>query len=127
MLALEGNSAPYIQYMHARCCSILRRAGNVVPEYDPGLLTHSSEQALIKQLARLPVAVRHAGEALSPQIVAGWCYETARSLAAFYRDCHVLNAESDALRGARLALVAATGQCLRNGLGLLGIAAPERL
>ena len=74
-----------------------------------------------------PLAVRDAGETLAPQIVAGCCYETARALAAFYRDCHVLNAESDALRAARLALIAETGQCLRNGLGLLGIAAPERL
>ena len=127
MLALEGNSAPYIQYMHARCCSILRRAGGGVPEHDPALLTHPSEQALVKQLAMLPLAVREAGAELAPQTVAGWCYETARSLAAFYRDCHVLNAETDDLRAARLALVQATGQSLRNGLGLLGIGAPERL
>ena len=127
MLALEGNSAPYIQYMHARCCSILRRAGGSVPEHDPALLTHPSEQALVKQLAKLPHAVREAGAELAPQTVAGWCYETARSLAAFYRDCHVLNADSDDLRAARLALVAATAQSLKNGLSLLGIAAPERL
>jgi arginyl-tRNA synthetase len=127
MLALEGNSAPYIQYMYARCRSILRRAGDAVPDFDPAVLTHPSEQALIKQLAKLPQAVREAGAELAPQTVAGWCYETARALAAFYRDCHVLNAETDSLRDARLAVVAATAQSLRNGLGLLGINAPERL
>lgn len=113
--------------MYARCCSILRRAGGNVPEQDPSLLTHPSEVALVKQIAKLPQAVREAGAELAPQTVAGWCYETARALAAFYRDCHVLNAESNAIRSARLALVQATGQSLRNGLGLLGIGAPERL
>ena len=127
MLALDGNSAPYIQYMHARCCSILRRAGDSVPLHDPALLTHPSEQALVRQLAKLPQAVREAGGALAPQTIAGWSYETARSLAAFYRDCHVLNADSADVRSARLALVAATAQSLRNSLRLLGIAAPERL
>jgi arginyl-tRNA synthetase len=94
---------------------------------DPALLTHPSEQALIKQIAKLPRAVREAGSAYAPADVAGWCYATARALAAFYRDCPVLAAETAALRAARLRLVAATARALANGLSLLGIAAPERL
>jgi arginyl-tRNA synthetase len=141
MLALEGNSAPYIQYMHARCRSILRRAQdeerqtndkreNSVSSSDirpsSELLSHPSEVAVIKQLARLPDAVREAGERYAPFVIANWCYEMARALSAFYRDCPVLKSEPD-VRAARLRLVAATAQALKNGLGLLGIQAPERM
>jgi arginyl-tRNA synthetase len=127
MLALQGNSAPYIQYMHARCRSILRRATEVYADGDPTRLTHPAEVALVKQLARLPGAVRAAGSRYAPFVLAEWCYETARATAAFYRDCPVLAAPLTELRAARLRLVAATAQALRNGLGLLGIATPERM
>jgi arginyl-tRNA synthetase len=134
MLALEGNSAPYIQYMHARCRSILRRAVETRTEASPGriegdpsVLVHPSEQTLVKQLARLPLAIREAGARCAPSEVAGWCYETARALSGFYRDCRVLDAETAALRLARLRLVAATAQSLKNGLSLLAISAPDRL
>ena len=130
MLALDGNSAPYVQYMQARCRSILRRAsesGETSAVGDPSRLGHPSERALVKEIAKLPGAVREAGAAYAPAKVAGWCYETARALAAFYRDCPVLTAETNGLRDARLRLVAATATALTNGLGLLGTAAPERL
>ncbi len=131
MLALQGNSAPYIQYMHARCRAILRKAAaqpdDHVPDADPALLTDPSEAALAKQIARLPAAVRAAWERYAPFVLAEWCYDTARAIAAFYRDCPVLTAATPELRAARLQLVAAAAQTLRNGLGLLGIAAPERM
>ncbi len=149
MLALEGNAAPYIQYMYARCRSILRRAvsenqgTNAHPDQgspssmvncqlsivngDPSLLTHPAEEALIKRLARLPEIVREAGARLAPFVVAEWCYETARALSAFYRDCQVLKAETPELRAARMRLVAATAQALKNGLALLSIRVPERM
>jgi arginyl-tRNA synthetase len=131
MLALQGNSAPYIQYMHARCRSILRRAGvtrgEELPAAEPTLLTEPAETALLKQLARLPQAVRAAGERFAPHVLAEWCYETARATAAFYRDCPVLAAPTPELRDARLHLTAAAAQCLRNGLGLLGIGTPEQM
>jgi arginyl-tRNA synthetase len=116
--------------MHARCCSILRKAaeeGVAAGDGDATILTHPSETAVIKQLAKLPGAVREAGERYAPFVIAEWCYETARALSAFYRDCSVLRAETPALRAARLRLVAATAQGLRNGLALLGIKAPERM
>jgi arginyl-tRNA synthetase len=145
MLALEGNSAPYIQYMYARCRSILRKAaeqgvgvegGGVgeastssaqPPTPNSQLLTHPSEIAVVKQLAKLPGAVREAGARYAPFVIAEWCYETARTLSGFYRDCPVLKADSPELRAARLRLVAATAQSLKNGLGLLGLRAPERM
>ena len=145
MLALEGNSAPYIQYMYARCRSILRKAAEQglgvgswglrdasirrpqLPTPNSQLLTHPSEIAVVKQLAKLPGAVREAGARYAPFVVAEWCYETARALSGFYRDCSVLKADTPELRAARLHLVAATAQALRNGLGLLGLRAPERM
>jgi arginyl-tRNA synthetase len=135
MLTLEGNSAPYIQYMHARCRSIIRKAAEErgapadapLPPYDPALLRHASETAVVKQLAKLPRAVREAADRYAPFVIAEWCYETARALSAFYRDCSVLKAENEELRNARLHLVAATAQALKNGLALLCINAPDRM
>jgi arginyl-tRNA synthetase len=132
MLSIEGNSAPYIQYMHARCRSILRKAAEegaqpVVDVAAGSLLQHPSEIAVIKQLAKLPGAVREAGDRYAPFVVADWCYETARALSGFYRDCSVLKAETPALRDVRLRLVAATAQALKNGLALLSVKAPERM
>ena len=131
MLALDGDSAAYVQDTHARCRSILRRgAGATAPSGDPAdavLLVHPAEQALIKQLGRLPLAAREAvaEDALVP--VAGWCHATARAFAAFYRDCPVLTADDPALRAARLRLVDATAVALANGLRVLGVSAPERM
>jgi arginyl-tRNA synthetase len=127
MLSFEGNSAPYLQYTHARCCSILREAGTVPSDYDSQQLTAEQELAVIKQLARLPAIVRRAGESYAPYVIAEWLYTTAREFARFYRDLSVLRAETPELRAARLHLVAATAQALRNGLQLLSIQAPERM
>ncbi|NJM05636.1 arginine--tRNA ligase [Candidatus Gracilibacteria bacterium] len=132
MLATEGNSATYLQYSVARCRSILRRAADTgsAPGNDPQLfrvLEHPAEQQLLKQLARLPEAIREAGARYAPFVVADWCYTTARDFGVFFEQCPVLKAESVTLRDARLALVAATAQALINGLVLLGIRAPERM
>jgi arginyl-tRNA synthetase len=132
MLAIEGNSAPYIQYMYARCRSIVRRvlgdqADTTVMAADATVLTHPSEVDLIRQLAKMSHAIRDAADRYATFVIAEWCYDTARAFAAFYRDCPVVKAEDDVLRTARLALTAATAQALRNGLGLLGIRVPERM
>ena len=146
MLALEGNSATYIQYMYARCMSIQRKAveqglgdgrwemgerttsNPQLPTPNSYLLAHPSERAVIKQLAKLPAAVREAGARYAPFVVAEWCYDTARAFSGFYHDCPVLKADvPPELRAARLRLVAATAQTLRNGLGLLGLRVPERM
>ncbi len=111
---------------HARCRSILRRAGPE-PDGDPSLLTHPAEVALVKQIARLPDALREAGERFAPYVLAEWCYATAEATAAFWRDCPVLSAPSPELRAARLRLVAVAATALRVGLGLLGIRAPGKM
>ena len=127
MFSLDGNSATYLQYMHTRCRSILRRAGSLPGAVDARSLVHSAEVGMVKALALLPLRVRGAADACAPSIVADWLYGAARQFSAFYRDCPVLNAPSPELRAARLHLVSATAQCLQNGLRLLGIQAPERM
>ncbi len=127
MLSFEGNSAPYIQYTHARCCSILRDAGEIEAVYDAAVLVEEQEQAVIKQLARFPDAVRRAGDNYAPYMVADWVYSLAREYARFYRDLSVLKAATPELRAARLHLTATTARGIRNGLALLGIRAPERM
>ncbi|MBP8253051.1 MAG: arginine--tRNA ligase [Herpetosiphon sp.] len=127
MLAFEGNSAPYLQYMYARCCSILREAGEYAADYDATVLIHPAETALLKELARLPQIIQEAAERFAPFVVADWLYGTARAFSAFYDACSVLKAATPELRTARLHLVAATAQALKNGLALLSIQAPERM
>lgn len=128
MLALNGNTATYNQYMHARCKSILRKAPNGLPTADPQILMAPEEQTVLKQLARMPNAVRDAGEKFLPATVAEWTYTLAKEFSRFYDSCPVLKPDvPDDLKAARLALVAATAQGLKNGLALLGIRVPERM
>ncbi|MBC7806687.1 MAG: arginine--tRNA ligase [Akkermansiaceae bacterium] len=127
MLALNGNTATYNQYMHARCKSILRKAPVGLPTADPRILTAPEEQAVLKHLARLPQAVRDAGEKFLPATVAEWTYTLAKEFSRFYDKCPVLKAETDELKAARLAIVAASAQGLKNGLALLGIGVPDRM
>ncbi len=127
MLSFEGNSAPYLQYTHARCCSILREAGETPADYDPSILLTEQEVDVIKQIARFPGIVRRAGAGYAPYVIADSLYTTAREFARFYRDHRVLKAPTPEIRAARLHLVAATAQVLRNGLSLLGIKAPQRM
>ena len=87
---------------------------------DPALLTHPAELALIKQLARLPEAVREAGARYAPFVIAEWCYETARDDSASSTRLPGAQGRDAELRAARLRLVAATAQALRNGLAPAG-------
>ncbi|MBC8103775.1 MAG: arginine--tRNA ligase [Cytophagales bacterium] len=126
ILANEGNTGAYLQYTHARCRSILRKA-LPAPGAETLLLVSPEEQAVLKQLSRLPHAIREAGANFAPSTVADWTYNLAKAFNDFYHSCPVLKAETSGLREARLALVAAVAQGLKNGLGLLGIGAPERM
>lgn len=133
MLSTEGNSATYLQYSYARCRSIIRKAEEMhgasltFTNEHAGLLVHPSEQQLLKHLARLPAALREAGQRHAPFVLAEWCYTSAREFGVFFEQCPVLKAETPDLRTARLTLVAATAQTLKNALCLLGIKTPERM
>jgi arginyl-tRNA synthetase len=124
------NPVYYVQYAHARASSILRNAAEVGAE--PGasrageLLTHPSEQVLMRHLLDLPDAITIAADRRETHEVPRYAYELASAFSAFYRDCKVLSEDAE-LSAARLAVVDATRSVLANALGLLGISAPESM
>jgi arginyl-tRNA synthetase len=126
-LNFERNSGPAIQYSHARACSILRKARSRGGKHLADIFKTPQEQRLIKLLAEFPEVVREAGEKLQPHLVALYTAELALAFNTFYEACPVIEAGAPELRAARLLLVNCTRIVLRNALGLMGIAAPERM
>ena len=127
-LDFEAQSAPYVQYVHARCCGIIAEAGGEIPtDIDPSVLDSESERDLIEVIARFPHVIEEAAEDLEPHAVATYTREFAETFNTFYRECPVLTAEDDDVRDARLALVAAARHTIANALGVIGIEAPESM
>jgi len=135
-LSLQGDSAPYVQYAHARACSILRAARNAgVTEVGADWSRVGRlEVKLAQELARLPEVVENAAREFAPHIVAQYCLDVATAWNGFYNhrdeggrpDTQVLKAEPG-LREARLALVRKVEETLAEALALLGIEAPEEM
>jgi arginyl-tRNA synthetase len=125
------NPVYYVQYAHARISSILRNATAEGVEVDVATaplerIEHPSEDELMRKLAAFEEVVPDAAELRAPQKITRYVEELAATFSAFYRDCRVLTDDSD-LTSARLALCHATKAVLADGLGLLGVAAPERM
>jgi arginyl-tRNA synthetase len=125
MLAFDGNTAPYVQYAHARIRSILRKADDT-----PGApaVAEPAERALALALLGFDAAVASVVETWSPHKLCTYLFELAQSFTAFYEQCPVLRSDVPApTRVARLGMCELTGRVLATGLGLLGIEAPERM
>jgi arginyl-tRNA synthetase len=127
MLALDGNTAVYLQYAHARTCSILRKADGVPRTVDVDAAMEPAERRLALRLDEFDAALAATVEHAEPHRLCGYLFDVAQALAAFWNACPVLGAPSDSVRTNRLVLCDLTARTLRTGLGLLGIAAPERL
>jgi arginyl-tRNA synthetase len=125
-LNFEGNSAPFLQYAHARACSILEKAG-ARTKGDARLLVHPQEQLLLRRIAKLPSEIRDAADSRRVHVIASFVADVAAQFNQFYRDCPVLAAEPAELRAARLDLVDAARIVLHNALGCLGLLAPSEM
>ena len=125
-LNFETNSAPFIQYSHARACNILKRAEGEF-EADHGALGEDKERELIMTLAGFPEAFEGAAKELKPGDITAYANQLADRFNSFYASLPVLKAETPGLMGARLELVDAVRIVLWNALTLLGIDAPERM
>jgi arginyl-tRNA synthetase len=128
MLSFDGNTAPYLQYAHARICSIFRRADVARASIDASLLAISAteERALALTVLQFDSAVRDTIDKASPHRLCTYLYEVATAFTAFYENCPVLKSD-EPVRSSRLVLCDATARVLQTGLGLLGIDAPEAM
>ena len=128
--ASDKNPVFYLQYAHARICSILRKAAELEISYDEeadlSLLEHEAEISLIKSIARFPAVIEDVAESLAPHKVATYLREVAVAFTDFYGKCRIIG-EGESIAVARLKLASATRIVLQNGLAVLGISAPERM
>jgi len=125
----DENPVYYIQYAHARICSMIAQAGaddTRIAQADAALLAAPSEFALMQRLAGFPQAVAQAAQELAPHHIAFWLRDCASDFHAWYNAERVL-VDDEALKLARLRLAATTRQVLANGLALLGVSAPQRM
>ena len=131
MMAMNGNTATYLQYAYARIQSIFRRGGvtpEQIRELSPEIvLNHPAERALGVRILRLPEVLELASEELKPNILTDYLFDLANAYSTFYEGCPVLKAESDERRDSRLALCDLTAQTLKHGLSILGIDVVDRM
>ncbi|MEE8171250.1 MAG: arginine--tRNA ligase [Phycisphaerae bacterium] len=128
MLAMQGNTAPYLMYAHARIRSIFRRgAADGWDAQAPIAAAHPAERALGRRLIQLPETIDQLAGGLHPHVLCDYLYDLAGTFMAFYESCPVLKAPDAAARASRLRLCDLTARALRLGLRLLGIKAPERM
>jgi len=131
----NDNPVFYVQYAHARICSVLRNAADLgidwrAAAFEPGLLSQDRESELLAGLAGYPRVVASAAELREPHRIARYLEELATAYHRFYDTCRVLPRSDESLSDthiARLWLCAASRQVIANGLGLLGVTAPERM
>jgi arginyl-tRNA synthetase len=126
MLALDGNTAPYLQYAHARVRSIFRRAGGHEPDAARIVIAEPAERELAIELLAFGGVIAGVAHSLELHSLAGYLYVLACTFSGFYEKCPVLKAETE-VRESRLALCDLTARVLRQGLDLLGIATPDRM
>ena len=125
----NGNTGPFIQYTHARICSILRKAAEagVQARVAPEAVLSPKEIRLVKIIAGYPQKVAEAAAAYSPALIANFAYDLAKEFNQYYHETPILAEEDRTLLEARLVLIDTVARVLRKAMGILGIQLPDRM
>ena len=125
----NGNTGPFIQYTHARICSILRKADEAGIDYKSHNCAEllAEEIELIKSLTDFPAVVASAGENFAPSIIAAYAYDLAKTFNGYYHDHSILREENEEKRRMRVMLAALVARTISKAMKLLGIDVPQRM
>jgi len=126
----NGNTGPFIQYTHARICSILRKAeeqGIVFASVPQDVEPSAKEVRLVKLMGLFPEIVAEAGSALSPAVIANYAYDLAKEFNQYYHDTPILKETDSKVLAYRLVLIGTIARILVKAMGILGISLPERM
>jgi arginyl-tRNA synthetase len=122
----QGNTGPFIQYTHARICSILRKGGEIKPVATESELANS-EQELIYLLGEYKATIAQAAANFAPSVIANYAYDLAKTFNKFYNEITILSEENEVKRNIRLTLAELTGKTIQHATSLLGIVSPNRM
>jgi arginyl-tRNA synthetase len=122
----QGNTGPFIQYTHARICSILRKGGERTTVSTDSELAES-EQELIYQLGEYKATIAQAAANFAPSVIANYAYDLAKTFNKFYNELSILSEENEVKRNIRLTLAELTGKTIQHATSLLGIVSPNRM
>ena len=126
-LSFDGNTGPYVQYTYARACSILEKAGDAAVNADKLTLTDPLEKSLCFVLSQYEERVRMALRDYEPSVITRYILDVATAFNRFYHDCAIFNADDEAVKATRLALVAATKYTLGSAFGLICLRKTEKI